>query len=190
MNLNVFSTIVSTLSPGYSISLTTGASKTISHESGSTFITSSGFEYTGFFINCITLQESLFYSIRQRMSEGAVVIHENTFGSYSRIASELMESYLQREKEGEDDDSSSIASALPAMFLSLFSGNSTTNGAYQTDGNEGRNSESKKNTMQFVVTAIDYNLISLIIAIKRYSIYHFSIFFSHVFIFHLLTFSS
>ena len=105
------------------------------------------------------------------MSESSVIIHENTFGSYSRIASDLMESYLQRERDGDDDDddSSSIITILPTMILSLFSANSVSQGVNgnQSEYHETQNWESKENPMQFIINAIDYDLISLIFAIKR-----------------------
>lgn len=152
------------MSPVYSITLTTNSSTVISHESGSTFISPSGYDYTGFFINCITLQESLFFSQRQRHPDG-VIIHENIFGSYARIASELMEAYLQREAEEAEEESTSSLTQLPAAFLSLFSsGTAHTNQTHdlliqQSDQSDGK--------AHFLLSAIDHNLIGLISAIRR-----------------------
>jgi hypothetical protein len=154
---------VSTLSPVYNISLTSNSSKIISHESGSTFISSIGFESTGFFISCITLQESLFFSRRQRHPDG-LVIHENIFGSYARIASELMDAYLVREAEEATEDSSSLA-LLPAALFSLFSP-STAPSVHTHDPLVQTDQPDQK--AHFLIAAVDQNLIGLISAIKRY----------------------
>jgi hypothetical protein len=172
LNLNIFSTTVSTLSPVYSITLTTASSQVISHESGSTFISSNGVEYTGFFINCITLQESLFFSRRQRHPDG-VIIHENIFGSYARIASELMEDYLQREAEEVEEESSSSLLYLPVALLSLFSASTAPTDLYSHPHEPLMNQQaseqtgSTENKSHFVISAVDHNLIGLIGAIRR-----------------------
>jgi hypothetical protein len=158
---------VSTLSPVYSITLTT-ASQVVSHESGSTFISSNGLEYTGFFISCITLQESLFFSRRQRHPDG-VIIHENIFGSYARIASELMEAYLQREAEEVEEESSSLL-YLPGVLLSLFSTSTApTSHPHEAlvQSQELPGGGSSDNKSHFVISAVDHNLIGLISAIRR-----------------------
>lgn len=99
VNLNIFSTASPALDPHYEVKVTRGglSARVLLHASDMTLQAQDDEVGRGFCSSCILLQESLFYHHRKSTTESSMLMHELSFGSYVRIASDLLSVYSAME---------------------------------------------------------------------------------------------
>jgi hypothetical protein len=99
INLNVFSTASPALDPHYEVKVTRGglSARVLLHASDMSLHAEDDEAGRGFCSSCVLLQESLFYHHRKSTTESSMLMHELSFGSYVRIASDLLSVYSAME---------------------------------------------------------------------------------------------
>lgn len=124
ISLSVFSTASAAVVPHYNVMVTKGhlSARVLLHDNDGAASTSESVEESkGFCSSCITQQESLFYYHRRTTSEASMVMHELSFGSYARIAGDLLSSYSVPV-----DDNDSTSHSFFSFFGSADRGRSTS----------------------------------------------------------------
>ena len=155
INLNVFSTASAALTPHYDVVVTKGSlsARVLQHDSDMSISSHVRLLNRGFCSSCIALQESLFYPHRRSSTDSGLMMHELSFGSFVRIASDLLSVYASM-----DHAHSHYTSSYHSIF-SIFSNDKDKTPEIVLEPSD---------PSQFSISVSDDAAMSLLVAMKRY----------------------